>query len=81
MKNKKCWVRSNNCKNKKCRYWIDFPEDNCCALIAVKKNGPMNLREIAERENISYARVKQIQDAALIKLRKRGVNLVDFLYK
>jgi len=81
MKGKKCWNRSNNCKKKKCRYWIDFPEDNCCSLVAIKKNGPMNLREIAEREKISYARVKQIQDAALIKLKKRGLNLVDFLYK
>ena len=81
MKDKKCWVRNDNCKNKKCRYWIDYPDDFNCTLIAIKKNGSMNLREIAEREKISYARVKQIQDAAVLKLRKRGINLIDFLYK
>ena len=31
-------------------------------------------------DGISYARVKQIQDAALIKLKKRGLNLKQFLY-
>jgi|TARA_R100000008_G_C3469277_1_gene108142 DNA-directed RNA polymerase specialized sigma subunit len=40
----------------------------------------MNLREIAVREGISYARVKQIQDAALTKLKKRGFDLKQFLY-
>jgi DNA-directed RNA polymerase sigma subunit (sigma70/sigma32) len=31
----------------------------------------MSLREIAKREGLSFARIKQIQDKALIKLQKR----------
>ena len=31
----------------------------------------MSLREIAKREGLSFARIKQIQDGALIKLQKR----------
>ena len=51
-----------------------------CSLLSIYKNGKMNLREIAMREGISYARVKQIQDAALTKLKKRGFDLKQFLY-
>ena len=81
---KKCCAlyHENNldCERKECRYWINFPEDNNCSLLSIYKNGKMNLREIAMREGISYARVKQIQDAALVKLKKRGLNLKQFLY-
>ena len=75
-----CYENNFDCGAKECRYWINFPEDNNCSLLSVYKNGKMNLREIAMREGISYARVKQIQDAALIKLKKRGLNLKQFLY-
>jgi DNA-directed RNA polymerase sigma subunit (sigma70/sigma32) len=39
----------------------------------------MSLREIAKREGLSFARIKQLQDKALIKLKKRlpeGENLL-----
>jgi DNA-directed RNA polymerase sigma subunit (sigma70/sigma32) len=39
----------------------------------------MSLREIAKREGLSFARIKQLQDNALIKLKKRlpeGENLL-----
>jgi len=75
-----CSKNNFDCKNKECRYWINFPEDNNCSLLSIHKNGKMNLREIAMREGISYARVKQIQDAALQKLKKRGLDLKQFLY-
>ena len=75
-----CHKHNIDCKAKECRYWIDYSEDNNCCFIAIHKNGRMNLREIAAREGISYARVKQIQDAALIKLKKRGLDLKQFLY-
>ena len=75
-----CHENNFDCEKKECRYWIDFSEDNNCSLLSIYKNGKMNLREIAMREGISYARVKQIQDAALIKLKKRGPNLKQFLY-
>jgi arginine decarboxylase-like protein len=75
-----CYENNFDCEIKECRYWIHFSEDNNCSLLSIYKNGKMNLREIAMREGISYARVKQIQDAALIKLKKRGLNLKHFLY-
>jgi hypothetical protein len=75
-----CHENNHDCERKECRYWINFPEDNNCSLLSIYKNGKMNLREIAMREGISYARVKQIQDAALVKLKKRGLNLKQFLY-
>lgn len=59
-----------SCENKECRLWMDYEEDQNCCLIAVKKYGPMKLRQVAERIGISYVRVKHIQDASLIKLRK-----------
>ncbi len=75
-----CHENNFDCERKECRYWIAFSEDNNCCLLSIYKNGKMNLREIAMREGISYARVKQIQDAALSKLKKRGLNLKQFLY-
>tara|TARA_R110002020_G_scaffold28255_17_gene90351 strand:+ start:749 stop:979 length:231 start_codon:yes stop_codon:yes gene_type:complete len=67
-----CMIQEEKCQNKNCRLWLDYGEDLNCTLIAVHKHGPMTLREISERENLSFVRVKQIQDQALIKLKKRG---------
>ena len=41
-----------------------------CTFISVYENGPMTLRQIAERMGLSFARIKQIETAALIKLKK-----------
>tara|TARA_Y100000034_G_scaffold28475_1_gene34250 strand:+ start:299 stop:532 length:234 start_codon:yes stop_codon:yes gene_type:complete len=65
---KQCFESQTKCKNKECRMWLDYGEDLNCTLIAVDKNGPMTLREIAKRENISFVRVKQIQDEATKKM-------------
>jgi len=62
-----CLESNKLCKNKDCRYWIDFGEDLNCAFIAIEKNGEMTLREVSERLGISFVRVKQIQDKALKK--------------
>ena len=67
-----CMMEQQNCENKDCRLWLDYEGDLNCTLIAVDRHGPMTLREISERENLSFVRVKQIQDQALIKLKKRG---------
>jgi|TARA_Y100000310_G_C20664523_1_gene806710 predicted transcriptional regulator len=56
------------CPVKKCRYWIKHKEDLNCTFISVEKNGPMTLREVAERLGISFVRIKQIQDVAQEKL-------------
>ena len=61
-------MKNKSCKQCDCRMWIDYEEDLNCTLISAEKNGPMNLREVAERLGISFVRVKQIQDAAMRKL-------------
>jgi len=65
LKDKEC------CEADNCRYHIDYEDEYNCTLIAIYINGPLSLREIAKREGLSFARIKQIQDKALIKLEKR----------
>ena len=60
------------CKEKGCRYWIDYEEDNNCSLITVDKHGRLTLREVAERLGVSYVRIKQIEDKAILKLKKEN---------
>jgi hypothetical protein len=57
------------CPVKECRMWIDFKNEYNCTLISIYENGPMTLREIAERSGISFARVKQIETKALVKIK------------
>lgn len=65
-----CQKHSIDCPNKECRHWIDYGGDHNCCLISIERNGPMKLRQIAERIGVSYVRIKHIQDAALVKLSK-----------
>ena len=53
-----------------CRHWIDYEEDLNCVNIAIKNNGAMKLREIAERLHLTPARVQQIEKSVLTKLKK-----------
>ena len=48
-----------------------YEDELNCSMISIYENGPLSLREIAKREGLSFARIKQIQDKALIKLKKR----------
>ena len=59
------------CPHEECKHWIDYKKDHNCTLIAVYNHGPLTLREAAERLKISFARVKQIESAALAKLKKK----------
>jgi hypothetical protein len=59
------------CREGDCRLWVNFPQEYNCCLISIYENGSMTLREIGERLNISFARVKQIESAALAKIKKR----------
>jgi len=67
---KECYRTRTCCENRECRLHLEFEPDLNCAMIAVKKNGPMTLEEIGVRHNISTVRVKQIVDATLQKLKK-----------
>ena len=66
---KRCLLKEKCCAEKECRMWIDYPEDNNCTLIAVDRHGPMTLKEIALRHDISIVRVKQIVDQTLAKIK------------
>ena len=63
-----CVSNDVECPIEKCKYWINYEEDLNCSLIAIEKNGPMTLREIADRLKVSFVRIKQIQDKALQKI-------------
>jgi hypothetical protein len=66
-----CIKDKESCDASGCRFNINYEEEYNCTLISIYMNGMMSLRDIAKREGISFARVKQIQDKALIKIRKR----------
>ena len=66
-----CMRDKISCQNKECRLWINYKKKYNCTLVSIYENGRMTLREIAEREGISFARVKQIETQALEKLKKR----------
>ena len=74
----KCYEICQNsklaCKQQECRYWMAYEEDLNCTLVAVKKHGSLNLREVGKRLSLSFVRIKQIQEEALRKLSKRMQN-------
>lgn len=69
-----CLRHKIDCENGECRFWIDYKKEHNCTLISIYENGRMTLREVAERLGISFARVKQIETEALIKIKKRCLN-------
>jgi hypothetical protein len=72
---RECMNKKTKCSRVDCRKWIDYPADFNCCLISVYEHGSMTLREVADRLGISFARVKQIESAALEKLKKRTPSL------
>jgi DNA-directed RNA polymerase sigma subunit (sigma70/sigma32) len=68
---RECLEQNKSCDMKGCRYFINYSEEHNCCMISIYKNGPLSLREVAEREGLSFARIKQIQDKALVKLKKK----------
>ncbi len=66
----KCVELGVSCPNTDCRSWINYEEEYNCIFKTIEDNGQMTLREVAKRLNISFVRVKQIEDLALKKLSK-----------
>ena len=66
----RCVELAVSCPITECRCWIDYEEDLNCVNIAIKHNGAMKLREIAERLHLTPARVQQIEKSVLTKLKK-----------
>jgi len=73
----KCRKAKTPCQNKDCRLWVDFGPDLNCVNETVTNNGALTLREVAKRLNVSFVRVKQIEDKALKKLTDFA-NKLDF---
>ena len=76
---KLCMKHEVSCPNSDCRQWLNYEEDLNCTLVAIEMNDgkPMTLREIAPRMGVTFPRIKQIEDAALKKLRKRMSDYMD----
>ena len=68
---KKCMELGVSCEASECRHWINYPQEFNCCLVSVYENGPMTLRQVAERIHLSFARIKQIETKALQKIKKR----------
>ena len=66
---RKCVELNVNCPIKECRLWINYESEHNCTLVSIYENGPMTLREIAERHGLSFARIKQIETKAMRKLK------------
>ena len=66
----KCKKIKTPCDKKDCRLWIDYKQDLNCIQEAIIKHGPLTLRETAKRLDISFVRVKQIEDQAKKKLQR-----------
>lgn len=74
---KKCVEHEVKCPFKECEHWLDYGEDHNCDLVSINKNGPMTLRQVADRLGVSFVRIKQIEDAAVKKIKKGLKQLED----
>lgn len=62
------------CDQKECRNFINYKGDYNCAVICARKNdNGLSLREVADRMNVSFPRISQIEHAAFKKLKAAGV--------
>ena len=67
---KVCVEKNVSCPNTDCRLWIDHEQEYNCVNETIYQNERLTLREVAERLNISFVRVKQIEDKAINKIKK-----------
>lgn len=74
----KCLEHDVSCPNSDCKHWINFSKENNCSLISINQNGSMTLRQIADRLQLSFARIKQIESKALSKIKKHASSLNAF---
>jgi hypothetical protein len=74
-----CLESGLSCEKKTCKHWIEYDQDLNCSLVSIDAHGPMTLDEISKRMGLSLVRIKQIEEAALIKVRKRNQELIKEL--
>jgi len=65
-----CKNEKKACSKESCRHWISYEDDHNCSIIAAER-GPLTLDEVSKRMGLSLIRIKQIQDSALEKIKKR----------
>jgi len=66
-----CTTLNESCPNQDCGSWINYEDDLNCMNVSIEKNGAMTLREVAERLDYSFVRIKQIEDGALEKIKEQ----------
>jgi len=74
-----CKKHKVECPNKDCRLWIDYPEDFNCTLITVHDNNNLIFHEIGKRLKLTPSRIKQIETAALKKMKLKTTKLLNIL--
>ena len=71
---RECMEKEKSCKKIDCRHFINYEQEYNCCLVSIYENGPMTLREIGDRIGVSFARIKQIESAALKKIKNSPLN-------
>ena len=73
VKNTTCFIehkrRRAPCKNKECRFWLDYPDYLDCTIIA-SDNNTHTLQEIGDLFGITRMRICQIEKGIIQKLIK-----------
>lgn len=59
------------CERDACRHWMDYSDDLNCSIIAAEDHGPMTLEDISKRMGVTLVQIKNIQDRAMDKMKKR----------
>ncbi len=68
---KKCKQLNTGCPVEECRMWIDYPEEKNCCLISIDEKGKgLTLYEVAERLDVHYLKVRQIEIKTIEKIKK-----------
>lgn len=50
---------------------MEYSDDLNCSIIAAEDHGPMTLEEISKRMGVTLVQIKNIQDRAIDKVKKR----------
>lgn len=65
----KCQQQNTLCKERNCRYWIDYSNDLNCSIICANENGPLTLEEVAKRLKKCCETVRLIEKKATEKMK------------
>ena len=71
---RQCMNKQKACQKQDCKFFIEYETEYNCCLVSIYENGPKTLREIGERIGVSFARIKQIESAALAKIKNSPLN-------